>query len=103
MWRVLGRHTALGDALVTGEIFLGLITLLQQRGVATLGEAVAASRATLQRSAGPVPLQLLTGSRHRLIARSRTAAPSNGVIFRSPNDRHSLLPMPAGDDAPEEP
>ena len=44
---VLGRHTALGDALVTGEVFLGLITLLRQRGVGTLGAAVAASRATL--------------------------------------------------------
>jgi DNA polymerase III subunit epsilon len=44
---VLGRHTALGDALVTGEVFLGLMTLLQQRGVSTLGEALAAARATL--------------------------------------------------------
>jgi DNA polymerase III subunit epsilon len=44
---VLGRHTALGDALVTGEVFLRLMTLLEQRGVRTLGEAVAASRATL--------------------------------------------------------
>lgn len=44
---VLGRHTALGDALVTGEVFLGLMTLLQQRGVSTLGEAMAAARATL--------------------------------------------------------
>jgi DNA polymerase-3 subunit epsilon len=44
---VLGRHTALGDALVTGEVFIRLVALLRARGVRTLGEAVAASRATL--------------------------------------------------------
>ena len=45
---VVGRHTALGDALVTGEVFLRLMTLFQQRGTQTLGEVVEASRATLQ-------------------------------------------------------
>ena len=45
---VVDRHTALGDALVTGEVFLRLITLFQQRGAQTLGEVVEASRATLQ-------------------------------------------------------
>jgi DNA polymerase-3 subunit epsilon len=44
--RVIGRHTALGDALLTGEIFLKLLPLLAERGVATLGEALAASRET---------------------------------------------------------
>jgi DNA polymerase III subunit epsilon len=44
--RVIGRHTALGDALLTGEIFLKLLPLLAQRGVATLGEALDASRET---------------------------------------------------------
>lgn len=44
--RVIGRHTALGDALLTGEIFLKLLPLLADRGVATLGEALEASRQT---------------------------------------------------------
>jgi DNA polymerase-3 subunit epsilon len=44
--RVIGRHTALGDALLTGEIFLKLLPLLADHGVATLGEALEASRQT---------------------------------------------------------
>jgi DNA polymerase-3 subunit epsilon len=36
---VLGRHTALGDALVTAEVFLRLLRLLAARGVHTLDEA----------------------------------------------------------------
>ncbi len=43
---VLGRHTALGDALVTGEVFVGLLVLLQQRGIRRLGEALRAARDT---------------------------------------------------------
>ncbi|HSG77673.1 MAG TPA: exonuclease domain-containing protein [Burkholderiales bacterium] len=43
---VIGRHTALGDALLTGEAFLRLLTLLREQGIATLGQALDASRET---------------------------------------------------------
>jgi DNA polymerase-3 subunit epsilon len=43
---VIGRHTALGDALVTGEIFLRLLPLLAEQGIVTLGQVLEASRAT---------------------------------------------------------
>jgi len=36
---VVARHTALGDALVTGEVFLRMIPLLAAHGIRTLGDA----------------------------------------------------------------
>jgi DNA polymerase-3 subunit epsilon len=43
---ILGRHTALGDAIVTGEVFLRMVPLLNAMGIHTLGEALAAAQKT---------------------------------------------------------
>ncbi len=43
---ILGRHTALGDAIVTAEVFVKLIPLLAEKGVHTLREAREAAEKT---------------------------------------------------------
>jgi DNA polymerase-3 subunit epsilon len=43
---VIGRHTALGDAIVTGEVFLRMIPLLEAMGIRTLREAREAAERT---------------------------------------------------------
>jgi DNA polymerase-3 subunit epsilon len=44
---VMGRHTALGDAFVTAEVFLRMIPVLAQKGIHTLKQARDASQRTL--------------------------------------------------------
>ena len=43
---IMGRHTALGDAIATAEIFLKLMPLLEAAGVGTLKQAREASQKT---------------------------------------------------------
>jgi DNA polymerase-3 subunit epsilon len=43
---IQGRHTALGDALVTAEVFVRLVPLLADRGIHTMRQAREASQAT---------------------------------------------------------
>jgi DNA polymerase-3 subunit epsilon len=49
---IQGRHSALGDALATAEIFVRLLPLLRKRGVVTLGESLDAARAARGRWPG---------------------------------------------------
>ena len=43
---IMGRHTALGDAIATAEIFLRLVPLLRQKGIYRLKDAIEASQKT---------------------------------------------------------
>ena len=45
---VHGRHTALGDAVATGEVFLRLVPLLRRRNIRTLAEAEARLRSATE-------------------------------------------------------
>ena len=45
---VNGRHTALGDAIATAEVFLGLLERAREAGIVTLGQALEASQRTLE-------------------------------------------------------
>jgi DNA polymerase-3 subunit epsilon/CBS domain-containing protein len=50
-----GRHSALGDARITAEIFHALVPRLRSRGIRTLAEALAASRTLAEQPDNPHP------------------------------------------------
>jgi DNA polymerase-3 subunit epsilon len=43
---IIGRHTALGDAIATAEIFMKLLPILNSNGILTLKDAIKASKKT---------------------------------------------------------
>ncbi len=67
---VIGRHTALGDAMVTAEVLLKLVPLLAEMGIHTLGQAREAAQTDLLRA----PQVLTRGPR---------SAPASGIVARA--------------------
>lgn len=53
---VVGRHTALGDALVTADVLVGLLGPLREAGIRTLDDALAASRTAFRSRTGGRPV-----------------------------------------------
>lgn len=49
---VEGRHTALGDAILTAKVYLALLPRLLERNIRTLAEAEAACRSLIERADG---------------------------------------------------
>ena len=70
---IKGRHTALGDAEATAEVFLALVPLLRAKNIRTLAEAEAASRSLAEQEArttgGYAPAAAALPEERRALAR----------------------------------
>ena len=105
---VVGRHTALGDAILTGEIFLKQIRLLAAQGLVTLGEVREAARSTYLARVSDSLYSALT---HRRVCRRLgtagtrpgAAAESGGETDASEpgSDHHSEIDWEAAERSPE--
>ncbi len=80
--RIEGRHTALGDAKATAQVFIALLPVLRARGIRTIAEAEAAARQLADR-------QLLAGNA-TLDAHAYSAAPAVLTRIDSFPYRHRL-------------
>jgi DNA polymerase-3 subunit epsilon len=45
---IIGRHTALGDAMMTAALWVRLLDLLEESGVKTFGQAIQISTRMMQ-------------------------------------------------------
>jgi DNA polymerase-3 subunit epsilon/CBS domain-containing protein len=67
---VKDRHTALGDAVLTGQVFLALVPHLREIGIRTLGEARLACERQADRASGPLVVRDKQAARTDALART---------------------------------
>ena len=87
---VEGRHTALGDSIVTARVFCKLLPRLEARGITTLGQVLDAS-AQIRRARGARP-QILNDRSEHVAAELDAHAPPQALDGAQ---RLAQIPFPA--------